>query len=126
MIYEDEKEYLMRMIKEMVRVLFSLMLGKKYTKVESELANKYSVSGMSLDDFKAMADKGEINEAENQLLENINYGNKEELEAAILFYEYISEKEDDFLKQHNYSVEEAFDGLKRLAEKAGYGQLGTE
>lgn len=68
MIYEDEKDYIMRMIKEMVRVLFSLMLGKKYTKVESELANKYSVSGMSLDDFKAMADKGEINEAENQLL----------------------------------------------------------
>ena len=48
MIYEDEKDYIMRMIKEMVRVLFSLMLGKKYTKVESELANKYSVSGMSL------------------------------------------------------------------------------
>ena len=33
MIFEDEKDYIMRMIKEMVRVLFSLMLGKKYTKV---------------------------------------------------------------------------------------------
>ncbi len=29
MLYEDEKDYIMRMIKEMVRVLFSLMLGKQ-------------------------------------------------------------------------------------------------
>ena len=28
MYFTDEKDYIMRMIKEMVRVLFSLMLGK--------------------------------------------------------------------------------------------------
>ncbi len=120
MIFEDEKDYIMRMIKEMVRVLFSLMLGKKYTKVELEAENKYSVSGTGLDELKAMADKGKINEAENQLLENIDYGNKKELETAILFYEYISEKEDVFLKEHDYSIEEVFDGLKSLAENAGF------
>ena len=32
----DEKDYIMRMIKEMVRVLFSLMFGKKYVSVELE------------------------------------------------------------------------------------------
>lgn len=120
MIFEDEKDYIMRMIKEMVSVLFSLMLGKKYTKVELEAENKYSVSGTGLDELKAMADKGKINEAENQLLENIDYGNKKELETAILFYEYISEKEDVFLKEHDYSIEEVFDGLKSLAENAGF------
>ena len=120
MIFEDEKDYIMRMIKEMVRVPFSLMLGKKYTKVELEAENKYSVSGTGLDELKAMADKGKINEAENQLLENIDYGNKKELETAILFYEYISEKEDVFLKEHDYSIEEVFDGLKSLAENAGF------
>lgn len=120
MIFEDEKDYIMRMIKEMVSVLFSLMLGKKYTKVELEAENKYSVSGTGLDELKAMADKGKINEAENQLLENIDYANKKELETAILFYEYISEKEDVFLKEHDYSIEEVFDGLKSLAENAGF------
>lgn len=120
MIFEDEKDYIMRMIKEMVSVLFSLMLGKKYTKVELEAENKYSVSGTGLDELKAMADKGKINEAENQLLENIDYANRKELETAILFYEYISEKEDVFLKEHDYSIEEVFDGLKSLAENAGF------
>ena len=40
MIYEEEADYIMRMIKEMARVLFSLMLGKKYTQVELPKENK--------------------------------------------------------------------------------------
>ena len=39
MYFTDEKDYIMRMIKEMVRVLFSLICGKKYVSVELE--NKY-------------------------------------------------------------------------------------
>ena len=30
MYFTDEKDYIMRMIKEMVRILFSLIYGKKY------------------------------------------------------------------------------------------------
>lgn len=47
----------------------------------------------------------------------------EEVLAAILFYQYVSEKEHDFLAAHNYSKEEALDGMKRLAERQGYGQI---
>lgn len=120
MLYEDEKDYIMRMIKEMARVLFSLMLGKQYMQVELEQENKFSVSGTALDDLKAMADRGEINEAENILLENLDYENKEEVAAAILFYEYVGGKEESFLKEHDYSPEEALDGLKQIAERTGW------
>ncbi len=123
MLYEDEKDYIMRMIKEMVRVLFSLMLGKQYTQVELPQENKFSVSGMGLGDLKEMVDRGQINEAENILLENLDYENKEEVAAAILFYEYVSQKDESFLKEHDYSLEEAFDGLKQVAESSGYGEL---
>ena len=34
MYFTDEKDYIMRMIKEMVRILFSLIYGKKYVSVE--------------------------------------------------------------------------------------------
>ena len=44
----DEKDYIMRMIKEMVQVLFSLGFGKKYVSVELEDENKYEVSGNTL------------------------------------------------------------------------------
>ena len=123
MDFNDEKDYIMRIIKEMVRVLFSLMLGKQYKSVELPEENKYEVSGKALAEFKRMVDEGFINEAENILLETMDETQKEEVLAAILFYQYIGEKETDFLKAHNYSKEEALEGIKRLAEKQGYGQI---
>lgn len=125
MDFNDEKDYIMRIIKEMVRVLFSLMLGKQYKSVELPVENKYEVSGKSLEEFEKMVDEGFINEAENILLENIDYTQKEEVLAAILFYQYIGEKDPDFLAAHNYSKEEALDGIKRLAEQQGYGQIAS-
>lgn len=91
----DEKGYIMRMIKEMVQVLFSLGFGKKYVSVELEDENKYEVSGNTLKYFFDMIDQGDINEAENLLLEDLDYTNKEE----VLF------------------------GFKQLLEKSGYKDL---
>lgn len=123
MLYEDEKDYIMRMIKEMARVLFSLMLGKQYTQVELPGENRFSVSGKNLGDLKEMADRGKINEAENLLLENLDYENKEEVTAAVLFYEYVGQMEESFLKENGYSLEEVYDGLMQIARNSGYGEL---
>lgn len=123
MDFYDEKDYIMRMIKEMVRVVFSLMFGKQYQSVELPEENKYEVSGKNLEEFKGLVDRGLINEAENILLENMDYAEKESILAAMLFYQYVSEKEEAFLIAHNYSKEEALDGIKRLAQKAGYGEV---
>ena len=98
MRYEDEKDYIMRMIKEMVRVLFSLMLGKHYTQVELPKENKYSVAGTGLDEFRVMVDRGEVNEAENILLDTLDYSDREALAAAVLFYEYVAGTGDTFLE----------------------------
>ena len=123
MIYEEESDYIMCMIKEAARVLFSLIFGKKYTQIELPKENKFSVSGSSLDDLTELVDQGKINEAENILLENLDYENPEELAAAVLFYEYVSEKGQEFLQAHDYSLEEAAEGIKQIAEYAGYGAL---
>lgn len=125
MTFNDEEDYIMRIIKEMVRVLFSLMLGKQYKSVELQEENKYEVSGKALEEFKKIINEGFINEAENILLESIDYTQKREVLAAILFYQYISEKDIDFLEAHNYSKEEALDGIRRLAEKQGFGQISS-
>ncbi|MDE5824202.1 MAG: hypothetical protein K2H91_05915 [Lachnospiraceae bacterium] len=123
MNFEYEKDYIMRVIKEMVRVLFSLLFGKKYVSVEQENENKYEISGKKLNELKAMVDQGKMNEAENILLDGIDYANKKEVAAAALFYQYLSEQEDDFLKQHNYSKEEVLDGMKQLLRNAGFSDL---
>lgn len=119
----DEKDYIMRMIKEMVQVLFSLVFGKKYVSVELEDENKYEVSGNTLKYFFDMIDQGDINEAENLLLEDLNYTNKEEVMAAAFFYQHLSQKDDDFLRRNDYTKEEVLFGFKQLLEKSGYKDL---
>ncbi len=121
MYFTDEKDYIMRMIKEMVRVLFSLMFGKKYVSVELE--NKYEVSGKNLKDFLHMIDSGKINEAENILLDSIDYTDRNEVMAAALFYQYLSEKDSEFLKNNNYTKEEVLSGFKQLLMQSGYTDL---
>lgn len=119
----DEKDYIMRMIKEMVQVLFSLVFGKKYVSVELEDENKYEVSGNTLKFFFDMIDQGDINEAENLLLEDLDYTNKEEVMAAAFFYQHLSQKDDDFLRRNDYTKEEVLFGFKQLLEKSGYKDL---
>lgn len=74
---------------------FLWIFGKKYVSVELEDENKYEVSGNTLKYFFDMIDQGDINEAENLLLEDLDYTNKEE----VLF------------------------GFKQLLEKSGYKDL---
>ena len=123
MNFEDEKDYIMRIIKEMVRMLFALMFGKKQFSVEQEAVSGYEVSGKKLDELLAMADNGEINEAENIILDGIDYGNQNELAAAALFYQYLSEKDEEFLRENDYSREEILDGIRQLMQRSGYGNV---
>ena len=121
MRFEDEKDYIMRMIKEMVSVLFSILLGKQYVSVDEERKNGYEVSGTDLNDLLDMIDNGQINEAENLMLDDIDYSDKKELAAALLFYQYLSEKKKDFLWDYRkdygielYMIERQYDERKKL------------
>ena len=120
MLYDDEKDYVMRMIKEAARVMFSVLLGKKYTQVELEQEGKFEVSGRGVDSYKELIDRGEINEAENLLLDELDYTSQEEVAAAVLIYQYMGEKGEEFLRMQQYSQEEVLDGLEQLGKKAGY------
>ena len=53
-----------------------------------------------------MIDLGKINEAENILLDSIDYTNNNEVIEVALFYQYLSEKDNKFLENNNYTKEE--------------------
>ena len=125
MYMEDEQDYIMRMIRQMVRALVSVLLGKKYQMAEFPNENKYEVSGTPLEDYLRMIDEGLINEAENLILEKTDYSSKEDISALLIFYDYISQKEESFLEKNNYSAEEVLEGLKAIASEAGLGDIGT-
>lgn len=92
MFTDDEKDYLMRIIKEVARVLASVMLGKKYVQVELPVESKYQISGDKLHHLKTMVDNGEINEAENELLDRIDYSEQGRPGRSHVFYEYAAPK----------------------------------
>lgn len=123
MNFEDEKDYVMRIIKEMVQMLFALMFGKKEFSAQQEAVSRYEISGKKLDELLAMADDGGINEAENMILDSIDYSNQNELAAAALFYQHLSEKDEEFLLKNNYSREEILDGIRQLMQRSGYGSM---
>ncbi len=125
MYMEDEQDYIMRMIRQMVRALVSVLLGKKYQMAEFPNENKYEVSGTPLEDYLRMIDEGLINEAENLILEKTDYSSKEDISALLIFYDYISQKEESFLEKNNYSAEEVLEGLKAIASETGLGDIGT-
>ena len=123
MLYDEEKDYIMRMIREVSRVLFSIIFGKRYAQVELEIRNKYETAGTPQNALKDLVDQGQIDKAENMLLEDIDYSRKEDIASAVVFYQYLGEKPDSLLEQHNFSRQEVLDGLNNIAECAGYAQV---
>ena len=70
-----------------------------------------------------MIDLGKINEAENILLDSIDYTNNNEVIEVALFYQYLSEKDNKFLENNNYTKEEVLSGFKQLLMKSEYSDL---
>ena len=81
------------------------------------------MSGKNLKDFLDMIDAGQINEAENVLLDCIDYTNKDEVIAAALFYQHLSEKDSVFLESNNYTKEEVLSDFNQLLVCSGYDYL---
>ncbi len=91
--------------------------------MELEIRNKYETAGTPQNALKDLIDRGKIDEAENMLLEDIDYSKKEDVAAAVVFYQYLGGKPDSFLRQHDFSRQEVMDGLNNLAEYSGYAQI---
>ena len=117
----EEKDYYMRIVHEVVRMLIRLIFNKdidrdEELKVSPEMLEKYKK-------LTAMIDDGEINEAENMLIDGLEADNHAYFELALLFYEKLNGKSEDFLETHDYSQEEILDGVKYVVDFYGYGSL---
>lgn len=117
----QDKDYIMRMVHEAVRTLIRLIFGRDMDHEEKDL-----VSLEKLELYKkltAMIDDGEINEAENLLLDGLDPNDRDYFEMALLFYEKLGAKTEEFLSEHDYTQDEVVDGLKYIVDYYGYGEL---
>ena len=117
----EEKDYYMRIVHELVRMLIRLVFSKDIDRdgeeaVPLEVMEKYKK-------LISMIDDGQINEAENLLLDGLEPDSRAYFELALMFYEKLNGKTDEFLEEHDYSREEVTDGIKYVVDFYGYGSL---
>lgn len=117
MVYEQD--YIMRIIKQMVAALISVILGKENKIYDLPLEDQYKSSDGLLRELLTMVNDGKINESENLLYESFEQDNKKDIENAILFYLYLNELDNDFLEKCNYSRDEIEMGVKEIAKRSG-------
>ena len=113
-----EQDYVMRLIKEMVRAILKLVFNIDTDSPSAELLED-AKEQQTLDELLDMVDNGFINEAENKIYEITEEGEKTDLEMALLFYSYLNDKSDEFLEAHNYSRDEIEAGLKDITVRYG-------
>lgn len=113
-----EQDYIMRLIKEMVRTLLKLLFNIDTDSPSAELL-KNREDKQTLETLLAMIDEGRIDDAENQIYDITADGDKRNLEIAILFYSYLNDKSDDFLEAHNFSRDEIKSGLQDIISRYG-------
>lgn len=113
-----EQDYVMRLIKEMVRTLLKLLFNIDTESSAAELLED-AEEQQTLDALLHMVDEGFVNEAENIIYEITEDGKKINLEIALLFYAYLNDKSDEFLEEHNFSRDEIKSGLRDITARYG-------
>ena len=118
-----EQDYIMRLVKEMVRAILKLIFNIDTESPTAELLEEQEEKE-TLDRLLRLVDSGNIDQAENELYELLAEESRTSLKIARLFYSYLNEKDDTFLEEYNFSREEVEEGLRTVV--AQYGLSGIE
>ena len=116
-----ENDYIMRLIYDVIRTLKKLLF-----KTNGENGEVTEMDSNVAEDFRrlsALIDEGRINEAENLLTDEMETKSTKAFQTALLFYEYLNSKDNDFLEDNDFSRREISDGLKYAAGLFGYGSM---
>jgi hypothetical protein len=119
-----EQDYIMRLIKEMVRAILKLVFNIDTDSPTSELLED-SEKKATLDKLLDMVDDGKVNEAENEIFEMTENLNQNNLEVALLFYSYLNDKSDEFLEENNFSRDEVKEGLETIVSRYGLNSIAS-
>lgn len=114
-----KEDYTVRMIKDMVRFLGGLIIGRRDINYELPDDTDYTKEDYLYKQIMSLLDAGKINEAENLLLDALDPASDRYFELALDFYQKLSEYDDEYLEEHNYSKEEVQDGLMSVARAFG-------
>ena len=112
-----QDDHMIRNIQDVGRLIAKLLLHEQQPNYKlPEKEADYTEADRLFKKVIGLADEGDINGAENELLMNMEEDDPEYLELALTFYLHLNDMDVDYLDDHDYSREEILDGLKSLAE----------
>lgn len=114
-----EHDYIMRLVRDLVRFIARNFLGKEEVKYEIIDEENFSKTDLLHRQLLFLIREGKINEAENLLFEELDTKDTKHLELAIDFYNRLNEMDDEFLESNNFSRQEVEEGLKAIAKEFG-------
>lgn len=120
---ELEKDYILRMIKDLTKSISYIILGKSEIEYDLPKENEYSRSDYLYIKIVELANCGKINEAEDMLFREIDTSNIREFEMAIAFYLYLNDFDDNYLEENNYSRDEISEGIKSICKEFGVSSM---
>lgn len=114
-MYYFEKDYIMRLIHGIARILARMLFNRELEE-DGEFAAVMEEAERESDDYlRQMVDDGKVNEAEEKLFDLITSASWDEKQKAALvlsFYDYLNDKSDEFLAASDFSREEIICGLE--------------
>ena len=121
-----EQDYIMRLIKQVIRALIGILLNKQTTLHYELPINRLQTNGDDiLQKIVLLADKGSICEAENILIDEMESGAESSIHTGLLFYDHINNYDDEFLEKHNFSRDEIKQGILEISKLMGSYAMAT-
>lgn len=117
-----EQDYVMRLIKEMVRAILKLLFNINTESPTVELLENKEEKE-TLENLLDLVDAGKINEAENRLYDLISAADMGSLEIALLFYSYLNDKTDEYLEENDFCREEIKLGMENVVDLFGLSSI---
>ena len=120
---ELEKDYILRMIKDLTKSIAHLILGKSEIEYELRKESEYSRVDPLYVKLIELVNMGQINEAEDLLFDEINPSDMRQFEMAMSFYLYLNDFGDDYLEKNNYSRDEITEGIRSICKEYGVSSM---
>lgn len=120
---ELEKDYILRMVKDLVKSIAHIVLGKSEMEYELPENEEYSRIDYLYVRLLELVNQGNINDAEDMLFDEINTSDMKQFEMAMSFYLYLNDFGDDYLESNDYSRDEISEGIKSICKEYGVSSM---
>ena len=111
-----EQDYVMRMIREMVRSVLKLVFQIDTNPITADLLDTREDREL-FERLMGLIEDGKITEAEELVGILGRDGSNSSLKVTLLFYSALNEKPDAFLEANGFSREQIKTGLKQAAKR---------